>query len=262
MIEALKSALKKRLSPQMRHVVGSAVGRAREHLLRPVQGFLFDVGGGVFKADGCRFDIPRNLTTMAYRSCFLIDDYEAEERELIRRFVRPEDSVLELGACIGIVSCVTNRLLADRSRHLVVEGNPLLIPAIHRNRQLNEAGFLVENCAVSVEKDVTFYINPEYIVGGTTQRKTTKPVRVAGRTLQELHDRHGPFNVMIMDIEGSEFDALRASPGLLTHYRLAIIELHPEMIGEKSVEECRILLRDAGLSHVGSAGITEAWLRP
>jgi len=35
---------------------------------------------------------------------FLDGSYEAEERALIREFVRPSDAVLELGACLGIVS--------------------------------------------------------------------------------------------------------------------------------------------------------------
>ncbi|MBI3879222.1 MAG: FkbM family methyltransferase [Verrucomicrobia bacterium] len=255
-------ALARRLLPDaVRKPLGSAVGIFGERCVQPVQGLLFDLGGGRFHADGCVFEIPRALTTRAYRACFWKGDYETEERELVRRLIRPEDRVLELGGCLGIVSCVTNRLLADKSKHLVVEGNPKLISIIERNRELNHAGFAIEGCAVSQERTVTFYLHPRFIVGGTTQRQTAEAVTVPGRTLRELHERHGPFNVMIMDIEGSEVEALPAAGDLLREYRLVIVEQHEWAVGAARADVCRAALRHAGLQLVGTAGTTEAWAR-
>ena len=176
--------------------------------------------------------------------------------------VKPEDQVLELGACLGIVSCVTNKLLRDKTRHVVVEGNPFCIPSIHRNRELNQCGFLTENCAVSSQKDATFYLHPVYIVGGTTQRESARPVRVPARTLLELEAKHGPFSVLIMDVEGSELEVLTASREALKQYRLVIAELHDWAIGTEGVERCRAIFEEAGLRRVKSAGLTEAWQRP
>jgi FkbM family methyltransferase len=188
-------------------------------------------------------------------------DYEEEERELIKRFVRPDDSVMEFGACLGIVSCVTNKLLRDKARHLVVEANPKLIPSIYKNRALNNAGFLVEHCAVSSKSEETFYLHPVYIVGGSLQRQSAEPVRLPGRSLQELDARHGPFNTLIIDIEGSELDVLEASRDVLKKYRLVIAELHPWAIGEASVQRCRDILAEAGLRYMDRVGITEVWQR-
>jgi FkbM family methyltransferase len=198
---------------------------------------------------------------MSYRGCFLTGNYEAEERELIRAFVRPTDSVLELGACLGIVSCTTNKLLADKSRHVVVEGNPFCIPAIHRNRELNQCGFLIENCAVSNQREATFYLHPVYVVGGTTQRESSRPVRVPARSLADLDARHGPFTALVMDIEGSELEIIEASQEILKRYRLVIVELHDWALGADNVERCRELLAAAGLRLQRRAGITEAWQR-
>ncbi len=119
------------------------------YVLRWLWGVWFDLTGGRFRADGCEYVIPKDITSRAYRSCFLDGSYEAEERELIRTYLRPTDTVLELGACLGIVSCMTNKILADKSRHVVVEGNPFCIPSLHRNRDINKAGFLVENCRLA-----------------------------------------------------------------------------------------------------------------
>src|SRR5579884_4280578 len=112
-MEAIRSAARQHLPASVRKPLGWMAGQVYNWLIRPFLGLLFDLKGGRFRADGCVFEIPRTVTTRAYRSCFLLDDYEVDERQLIPRFVRSDDRVLELGACLGIVSCITNRLLSD-----------------------------------------------------------------------------------------------------------------------------------------------------
>ena len=179
----------------------------------------------------------------------------------MRAFVHPTDAVLELGACLGVVSCVTNKILADKTKHCVVEGNPLLIPTLRRNRELNDCRFIIENCAASNEPEVEFFLHPVYIVGGSAQRKTEHSVQVRGRSWRELDSFHGPFTVLIMDVEGSELEVLEGSQELIGRYRLVIVELHEWAIGKEKVERCRELLRAGGLHLVRRAEITEAWER-
>ncbi len=245
----------------IRKPLGSAFGWFDSTVVRWVQGAFFDLGGGRFHADGCTFAIPKDQTSRAYRGCFLNGSYEAEERELVREFVRPTDFVLELGACLGVVSCITNKILADKTKHVVVEGNPFCLPTLHRNRELNQCGFVIENCAVSNQLDATFYLHPIYIVGGTTQRESSRPVRVPVCSLTELDARHGPFSVLIMDIEGAELEIFSASQEQLKSYRLVVVELHDWAIGAESVKGCREILTAAGLHFQKRAGITEAWQR-
>ena len=168
---------------------------------------------------------------------------------------------MELGACVGVVSCVTNRLLKDRTRHLVVEANPFLIPWLFRNREANNAGFIVEHCAAGKPPEVTFYVHPTVIVEGSAERKTGRGFRLPSRSFLELHERYGPFNTLIMDVEGSEGDLLAVAQELLVKYRLVIVELHGWIIGEDKVEACRQILANSGMRLVGKAGFTEAWRR-
>lgn len=257
----IRDLARKHLPPGVRQPLGAAAGKFRHKIISPIQGVIFDCLVRRFRANGCEFEIPKHLTSASYRACFLGNSYEAEERELICNFIRAEDMVLEVGACLGIVSCVTNKLLRDNTKHVVVEGNPLCIPAIHRNREINQCGFLVENCALSNQPDVTFYLHPTYIVGGTTQRGSNRPVRVPGKSLRELDARYGPFSALIMDIEGSELEAFEASEDILKKYRVVIVELHPWAIGEEKTERCREILRRAGLHFKQRVSITEAWQR-
>lgn len=191
----------------------------------------------------------------------MIGDYEAEERALIKRFLRPEDSVLELGACIGAVSCTTNKLLKDKSRHVVVEGNPKLIPSLEKNKSINGCGFTILNRAASQEKTVTFYLSEEFIVGGTAQRVSPHPVTVPGSSLEELNSEFGPFTALIMDIEGAEADVIPPSHEFLKTCRLVVVETHDWACGADRTEECRRVLSAAGLKHVATEDATEAWLR-
>lgn len=233
-----------------------------ERFVRPVQGLIFDLSGGKFRVDGCEIEVPKELTTRTYRGCFLSGDYEAEERALIKRYLRSDDSVLELGACIGAVSCTTNKLLKRDSKHVVVEGNPKLIPYLERNRDHNEAGFIVLNRAASQEETVTFFLDEKYIVGGTTQRQTKHPVTVKGSSLDDLAEEFGPFSALIMDIEGAEGDVIPPAAEFLSKCRLVIVETHDWACGPRKTDECREAMRSAGLVYRETEGQTEAWIRP
>jgi FkbM family methyltransferase len=241
--------------------LGYIGGKVDQRIIQPLQGLLFDLKGGQFCVDDCTFVIPRELTTRTYRACFWQGSYEKEERGLIRRWIRPDDSVLELGACLGIVSCVTNKLLAEKSRHLVVEANPLCIPTLRRNKELNQAGFRVEHCAVGKPPELTFYLHPTYIVGGNAQRLTNQPVRVPAKALTQFVHESGPFTALIMDIEGGEREVIEESPALLKQFRILIIELHEFALGPEGVEKCREILRASGFVSVDTSGLTEVWQR-
>lgn len=260
-----KSSLRKRIGglfpPAVRKTLGEWYVAGFETFIRPVLGLVFDLMGGRFRVDGCEIEVPKELTTRTYRGCFMVDDYEAEERSLIKQYLHPDDSVLELGACIGAVSCVTNKLLKDKTRHVVLEGNPKLMPYLEKNREINHAGFKVLNKAASEEKSVTFYLSDEFIVGGTAQRVSKNPVTVEGSSLRDLDREHGPFTALIMDIEGGECDVIPPSGDFLAKCRLVVWETHDWACGADKTEECRKTLAAAGLRHVATEGDTEAWLR-
>jgi len=248
------------LPAQIRKPLGTLYGKFTAQVLRPLQGLIFDLSGGYFSVDGCVYAIPRDATSRAFRSCFLTKQYEVDERLLIPKYVDPADTVLELGACLGVVSCITNKLLRDPDRHVVVEGSPFCLPALYRNRELNKCRFVIEHCAVGARKEAVFYLHPDYITGSSMQNTKGIPLRVPCRTLQDLWDRYGPFSVLIMDIEGGELPVFESSLELLAKFRLIIVELHEANIGQDGVENCRAMLSKSGFRLAESSYITEAWL--
>ena len=248
------------MAPGVRRPIGRLCGWLRSYLVYPLMGVGFDLTGGIFRADGCSFVIPKRITSLSFRASFLMHSYEEDERRLVKKYVRPEDSVLELGACLGVMGCITNKLLKDPNRHVVVEANPYCLPYIHQNRQRNQASFMVEHCAASNQREVSFSINPTHITGSGVGVAGNR-MRLPGRTLGELVARYGPFTVLIMDIEGSELELLESSTVTLQHFRFVLLELHENVIGLLGVNRCRQLLQQAGFKMAERSYITEAWLR-
>jgi FkbM family methyltransferase len=261
MEEQLRTAARKYLPPGIRRPLGEICGKLNEWLIQGSLGLLFDLKGARLHVDGCTFIVPKDVTPRMWRACFMRDDYEYHERVLIPKLVLPEDRVIELGGCLGVISCLTNKLLADKSKHVVVEANPLAIRSLYRNRELNHAGFLIEHCAVDTKPEVTFYLHPRFIVGGSLQRPTDRPVRLPAKSLRQLERERGPFTVLIIDVEGSELDVFQDSIELLKQYRLVIVELHDWAIGAEAVERCREILRTCGMELIERSGIVEAWRR-
>jgi len=240
----------------------SLEGHFSARFIRPVIGFGFDLTGSIYRVDGCRFEIPVHLTDRNYRSAFVLGEYEAGKRKLIREFLRAEDRVIELGGGIGVLSCLVNSRLIWRTHHLVVEANPELIPLLKRHRELNRACFQIEECAVSTDPEVTFAVHRLMPHSGILAQGDTRQMRVRGRSLAELHDCHGPFNVLLIDVEGSELEILKSSLNLLLEYRLVIIELHKEPLGVEGLKECRRILTSVGLKCSAVFQPIEAWTRP
>jgi len=84
----------------------------------------------IVRLDGCKFSIAQDRVPANVVDLLLSDLYEEPERKALTRFVNPELPVVELGACIGVVSCLTNRRLRAPEKHVVVEANPALLPLL------------------------------------------------------------------------------------------------------------------------------------
>ncbi|MGD0745825.1 MAG: FkbM family methyltransferase [Verrucomicrobiota bacterium] len=246
----------------IRKPLGTIAGKFDEAVIQRIEGFIFDLGGRKFTVDECTFIIPKDQTSLAYRSTFLSDKYERDDLAVVRLGIKPADHVIELGACMGVVSCITNKLLTNKSRHVVVEANPFCIPILHQNRDLNRCEFLIENCAISRQREVTFHVNRSVIVASSLQGQTGLSVRVPARSLAELDARYGPFTALIVDIEGAELETFENARDMLRRVRLVIVELQDDVLGIEGVNRCREILAEAGLEFQYRQEWTEAWQRP
>ena len=133
----------------------------------------------------------------------------------IARYLRRDLPVVELGGSIGVVACVTNRLLKDRTAHLVVEANPLAIPHLERNKQRNRCEFEIVNRAIAYGADtVTFRPSSNMCGNSITGEGDQPPVTVPTVNLGDLvRSVDSSRFTLVCDIEGLECDLVSQRSG-------------------------------------------------
>jgi FkbM family methyltransferase len=220
--------------------------------LKEEAGKFFDASGGVYHFDGMRFSVPYDLTDRKFRARFVVGGYETEEEyHFVKTYVAPDSTVLELGGCLGVMSCYVNRLLSTPTRHVVIEANPLLIPYLEQNRDANGCKFTVVHGMLSLQEQEKFYVH-NLIVGGSNKRVTDKCITVPGIHADMLMAQWGIFDTLIVDIEGGELSLLREQPELFRKCSTLLIEVHPFKDILTYAEACEVenLLHQAGLKKI------------
>jgi FkbM family methyltransferase len=234
------------------------VGRKVTFAVKFAAGCYFDVCCGQYRTNGLTFDIPTKHSTRAMRGKFAADTYELPERQLILKHLPPDSRVLELGGCIGVVSCLTNSLLTDPHAHVVVEANPFLIPFLERNRDANGAKFSVENCVVSRATEAILSLAADM----DSSKLGDQGVTVPGRCCEDIEALYQlSFDTLIMDIEGAESEFIRDNIVLLKNMKLIVIEFHPSIIGVFETDALRQLLLKCGLTKIDQKLTTEVYRR-
>jgi FkbM family methyltransferase len=212
-------------------------------------GLLVVLRGNVVRVDSCTFRVSHAAIATATKSLFLLDGYERAEREILKKYLNRSHAVIELGGSVGVVACVTNKLLTDRHKHVVVEANPDLIGVLTANRNRNGCLFTVLNRALAYGgNETTFYQDPAEFLGSSVQLRTERPVRVATISLRRIIDEYG-FDTctLVCDIEGGEMELVRHESRVLQdHVETIIVEIHGWRVGHDQAEEMIRTLEQIG----------------
>lgn len=184
------------------------------------------------------------------RSLIVTGEYEIRERSLVRKYLSPDDKVLEAGASIGFISIFCQRALGIRSI-AIIEPNAPLLATTRKNYDMNGLTMpKVFECAVGAEDGtVTFGISDDPTSSRTHDiRPRFKIVSVPQRTLGSMvKDLDFTPNVLIMDIEGGE---VTVSGEDYARFDKVIVEFHPEFIGGQGVARVVNTLHDNGFVEV------------
>jgi len=183
--------------------------------------------------------IPYSNKLYLYKA-FFNKTYENQEIKLIKKHLNKDAIVLELGASIGVVSCITNKILMNKINQVSVEPNEELLRYINWNKKLNSLKFNVFNGIVSKEKSVEFHISENPLSSSIVKKSVNKNKKskiVKTSTIVDLENQiKSKFNFLIMDIEGGEFDFLKNFE--ILQFKKIIIELHENKLSEKEYEYC------------------------
>ena len=182
--------------------------------------------------------------------------YEAKELAALKRLLKPDDRVLELGGGIGAISGFAGKRL-NGGGLTVVEANPRLADFIRRVHELNDIASTVHHGAVTpkARPDLEFHLRDDFIAASLTAdaAPVAETISVPAVPINDLIAEATP-TVLISDIEGAEVDVFKVAD--LSEIRLVIVETHPQWIGPKGIRTIFDACHNAGLTyfHRGSEG--------
>jgi len=197
--------------------------------------------------DGCQFALSK-LPNMSMKLELLTGSYEEPERKAARSYLRSDWAVVELGGCVGVVSCIANKLLQNPKAHIVLEPNPLAIPHLQLNRESNLCSFKVINAALAYDQQtVTFSPSLDFWGNSLLVSGDQPPVTVAATQLGKiLKEEQFEKFALICDIEGQEYELVMREPEAVRAAELIILEVHPRLVGEDKVRSLLARLEDLG----------------
>lgn len=207
--------------------------------------------------DTCTFDLG-HLPNLPIKLALLNKTYEDFERRAVLQYVRPELPVVELGACIGVVACITNKLLNNPADHIVVEANPNVLPHLIENRATNRCEFEILNAAIAYDREsITFVPSMDFWGSSLEQKNGGDPVTVKTLRLRDIISaRSFKSFTLICDIEGYEYDLIRHESEVLASADTIILETHARYIGEPKTLELLTTLRRLGFETVNQDAVT------
>jgi FkbM family methyltransferase len=188
-------------------------------------------------ASGLFVDTPQGMyiinpaDTFVAKSLLQTGGYGRHEIELISRFVGPQSTCFVLGGHIGSIAIPMSKMV---DRVYVFEANPETFKYLKGNVALNECKNIdLYNYAVSdVVGEIAFILQEAN--SGSSRRKPIhafepvsyevgKEISVPTKVLDDMFPDVSP-DLIFMDIEGSEYFALKGAQSLLSRTKALIME--------------------------------------
>jgi len=197
--------------------------------------------------------------------------YEPEMGETLRRYLRSGSTFVDIGANEGFFTVQASRIVGPSGRVLAVEPQGRLQEVIRKNLELNGLTnvTLVRSAVSDRPGEAELHISPSTNTGSTGLSQSTRyrvpQEAVPVNTLEGILDQHGieKVDLMKMDIEGFEYEALIGAEKLLKAKRIRAValEMHPELMRGrgKQPERLEALLAQSGYRQDPKAK-TNVWI--
>jgi len=209
---------------------------------------LIELRGNYIWVDGVQLSLNTyHIPTI--KKFNLARTYELPERTLAKLHINPEIPLLELGAFIGGVACITNKLLKHPSLHVVVEVNPAILGVLKYNKELNDAQFTILHGAIGYDTK-EFFISDYGMSTTISSESDSTSTRVQALTLENiLQKTKYEYVSLICDIEGSEISLVKNEAHILAQFVATIImETHPGITEQISINDMLKNLYSKGFS--------------
>ena len=195
-------------------------------LNKNVTALIVNTSQGVFAVD------PKDISVG--RALLKSGEYGLDEVQRIVKLAGPNGKVLFVGTHLGAIAIPVSKSVAKVT---AVEANPNTFKLLEYNKRLNGCHNmeLLQMAAGEVNGEINFLLNTANS-GGSKRVPAVKKinyvydspeiVKVKLRVLDEL--LKDSFDLILMDIEGSEYFALKGMQSLLASVRILIVEFVPD----------------------------------
>ena len=179
------------------------------------------------------FSLNAKLQEMHFNLFFkhgYIND-EIPEQMMALRFIKPTDTVLEIGGNVGRNSLIVASLLQNQDNMVVLECDQQIAKQLQDNRDINNMKFHIEAAALSArrlwQKGWDTKVSDEPV-------EDHKEVQII--SLQQLQDKYKKtFNTLVLDCEGAFYYILQDFPNILNGVTNILMENDYHVLEHKIV---------------------------
>jgi FkbM family methyltransferase len=173
------------------------------------------VGKHVLKTiHGVKMMIDPSLDTGVELSLFETGTYEKGTIQLLKKYLKPGSSFLDIGANIGLMSVIASKIVRKEGIVYAVEANPGTVAILQANIDLNKCKNieLLPIALSDTRGTALLFENWEVNRGGASlisQSDNQKGVEVKMECLDDLFDEQTKIDLVKIDVEGFEPQVIR-----------------------------------------------------
>jgi FkbM family methyltransferase len=167
----------------------------------------------------------------AQRLLYLEGERFVGERGLVAELVRPEDTVVDVGANIGYYSLLAARIVGPRGRIIAFEPEPDNLVELRMNIEGNGLGMAeIRPVAVGARAGTVSFLRG--INGGVTDGAGDSGASTVQVPMVALDDvLEGPVGMIKIDVEGYEGEVLAGARRTIERCKPRLfVEIHPRML--------------------------------
>lgn len=215
------------------HACKVTIARAITH--PAVGGLIAKMGRDRIRSHGLWIDVSDPLISPSVKAQLFWNLYEGAELRFVRRFLKGQKAVIDLGGSLGIAALHALDVMDPLGELVTVEAHPALAAALRsRFRKYPNVHVVHAAIAYGTQGKVQLLVAESSTCSRLQGQSERGGVAVPARTLAEIVSGAGFQRfALISDIEGAELAVLENDGAVLQRCDLAVVELHEVDDGER-----------------------------
>ena len=179
---------------------------------------------------------------------------EREEQYVSHDFIEPCNTVLELGARYGVVSCVINHKLENPTQHVCIEPDKTVIRCLKKNKKTHNAHFKILNGIISTKR---VSLKKDGYASRIVPISSTESA-IDTYTIKYIESKYKlTFDTLVADCEGCLCDFITENKQFVVH-QLKNIMFEADLPNLCNYKKIRKILKDCGFNVVVN-GFVSFW---